>query len=430
MNFSSLFLKRMLPVGLAFGTAWAVRGQIGHEYGATWAAAIGIASVIALSGRKDWISRFPVIVALGAIAWGAGGMISYGQVVGYGMAPDYINTSYGLLCLTLIGGLYGFMGGGITGLAMESRPDKKVNWASVFVEMFVGGFLFWGFFIFQLEWFMTPPRSELWAACMGASLALGWHMYRNGYAHALRVAVYSSIGAGFGFGFGNFLQRMGYTTGIKFNWWNVMEYSIGFFSGLGLAYAVFSRKDWPKTVDADKSANTAGWAFLVIILPIINIIEAAGAERLLDEGKGLSVADPAAFSLQWRIVIWVMSLLFMAIIYYINKPAKAGSFSAKTPASFVIIYLLWYILISNIVSAIWLTPKFTTQHLYWVNLLIVGFMLYKNNNTENDLSYEASSRYTSNAIKLASLCIIIILALSFVAISLDYTHPHGNIRFK
>ncbi|MFT4016386.1 MAG: hypothetical protein QM668_05435 [Agriterribacter sp.] len=428
--FSSLFLKRMLPVALAFGTAWAVRGQIGHEYGATWAAAIGIACVIALSGKQDWIARMPVIVALGAIAWGSGGMISYGQVVGYGHAPDFFNTSYGLLSLTLIGGLYGFMGGGITGLAMESRPDKKVNWANVFVEMFVGGFLFWGFFIYQLEWFMTPPRSELWAACMGASLALGWHMYRNGYAHALRVAMYSSVGAGFGFGLGNFLQRMGHASGIHFNWWNVMEYSIGFFSGLGLAYAVFSRKDWPRSVAADKAANVSSWIFLIVLLPVINIVEAVGAERLFDEGKSLAVADPAAFSLQWRIVVWVLSGLFALVIFYLVKPAGAGLLTQKKSERFVLLYLLWYILISNIVSAVWLTPTFSSQHLYWVNLLIVGFMLHKNEKDNPYTGYEASPRYVPSVIKLASLCILIILVLSFIAVSIDYTHPQGKLRFE
>ena len=430
MNFSSLFIKRMLPSALIFGTAWAARGQIGHEYGATWAAAIGIACVVSLSGRQDWISRLPAIVSLGAIAWGAGGMISYGKVVGYGHAPDFLNTSYGLLSLTIIGGLYGFMGGGVTGLALESRPDKKVNWASVFVEMFVGGFLFWGYFIYQLEWFMTPPRSELWAACMGASLALGWHMYRNGYTHAMRVAVYSSIGAGFGFGLGNFLQRMGYSFGIKFNWWNVMEYSIGFFSGLGLAYAVFSRKNWPETINADRAANITGWIFLITILPVINLLEAVNAKKLFDLGKSLSVADPAAFSLQWGMATWIISILFMLTIYYNNKPFKTNLPTQKASIQFVLLYLVWYILISNIVGATWLTPTFSSQHLYWLNLLVAGFMLYSNNKMQVNISYEASPRYISNAIKLATLCILIMLVLSFVAISMQYIHPQAQLRFE
>ncbi|MEJ0101477.1 MAG: hypothetical protein WDO19_02480 [Bacteroidota bacterium] len=52
MKRSTLLWKRMLPTAMALGTAWAARGQIGHEYGAAWAAAIGILTVIALSGGK------------------------------------------------------------------------------------------------------------------------------------------------------------------------------------------------------------------------------------------------------------------------------------------------------------------------------------------------------------------------------------------
>ncbi|MEJ0101476.1 MAG: hypothetical protein WDO19_02475 [Bacteroidota bacterium] len=72
-------------------------------------------------------------------------MISYGQVVGYGHTPDFLNTGYGLLMLMVIGALYGFIGGGITGLALESTPAKKVDWAALFTQLFAGGFLFWAF---------------------------------------------------------------------------------------------------------------------------------------------------------------------------------------------------------------------------------------------------------------------------------------------
>ena len=36
----------ILIVGLTFGTAWAVRGQFGHEQGAAWAAGIGAISLV------------------------------------------------------------------------------------------------------------------------------------------------------------------------------------------------------------------------------------------------------------------------------------------------------------------------------------------------------------------------------------------------
>ncbi|MBX2923509.1 MAG: hypothetical protein KF746_15010 [Chitinophagaceae bacterium] len=429
MNTSSLFFKRMLPVALALGTAWAARGQIGHEYGATWAAAIGIFTVIALSGRQDWYDRLPTIVALGAIAWGAGGMISYGKIVGYGHASDYLNTSYGLVMLMIIGALYGFMGGGITGLALENTSGKKVDWASLLVQMFAGGYLFWGFFIFQLEWLMTPPRSELWAGCMGASLALGWYLYRNGYTHAFRTAFFSALGAGFGFGFGNFLQRMGHASGITFNWWNVMEYSIGFFGGLGMSYGIYSSKKWPVTVAPDKVSNGAGWVFLMIILPAINLVEAAGTKRLADEGQALQVADPAHFVFTWQCILWVMSAMFAIYLTWYYKPGHITGSQNKN-IRVTLVYLTWYILISNFISAIWYTPKFVSQHLYWVNLVAIGWMLYRYREKDAYEPAGASHPYTSTLLKWWAAALVIILIISYVAISIGYVHKNAQLRFE
>jgi hypothetical protein len=431
MHTSSLFFKRMLPVGLALGTAWAARGQIGHEYGATWAAAIGILMVIALSGRKDWYDRLPVIVVLGAIAWGAGGMISYGKIVGYGHAADYLNVSYGLLMLVIIGALYGFLGGGITALALSTTPEHKVDWAAVFTQMFAGGYLFWGVFIFQLEWFMTPPRSELWAACMGAALALGWYMHRNGYSYALRIAFFSALGAGFGFGFGNFLQRMGHTSGIKFNWWNVMEYSIGFFGGLGMAYGIFSVNKWPKNVAPGKTSNTIAWIFLIILLPVINLMEGVNTKTMMSTGEGIHTADPAAFAFNWQVIMWVMSALFMLALTYYYKPALQEASTQKKVVWLTLFYMIWYIIISNVISAIWLTPKFSSQHLYWVNLVVLWLLLRKN--TPDALTGEESSipaHWPYVVLKWWAAVLLCILLLSYIAISIGHVHPNAQIRFE
>lgn len=421
----------MLPVALALGTSWAVRGQIGHEYGATWAAAIGILTMISISGRKDWYERLPVIVVLGAIAWGAGGMMSYGKIVGYGFAPDYLNTSYGLLMLMIVGGLYGFMGGGITALTLSSTPEQKVDWAAVFTQMFVGGYLFWAFFIFQLEWFMTPPRSELWAACMGSALALGWYMYRNGYTNALRTAFLSALGSGFGFGFGNFLQRMGYVSGIKFNWWNVMEYSIGFFGGLGMAYGIFSNSKWPKTIAANRMSNIAAWIFLIILLPVINLIEGMGAKRMIETGKKIHSSDPAVFAITWQITMWGVAVMLMALLsYYYRNTIKTG-FRQKESNILTLIFLTWYIMISNVVSAIWLTPAFSSQHLYWVNLVVIALLLQKNVKVmmpETNNTLPAS--WSFNLLKWWLAAIIFILILSYIALLPGYIHPNAQIRFE
>lgn len=45
----------ILIVAMSLGTAWAIRGQFGHEQGAAWAGAIGGLALVLVSHRKDWL---------------------------------------------------------------------------------------------------------------------------------------------------------------------------------------------------------------------------------------------------------------------------------------------------------------------------------------------------------------------------------------
>ncbi|MFT5887025.1 MAG: hypothetical protein ACI9IP_003498, partial [Arcticibacterium sp.] len=74
----------MVLVGMSLGTAWAIRGQFGHEQGAAWAGAIGTLSILLVAKRRDWLAKAFSVTLAGAVGWGLGGMMSYGMVVGYG----------------------------------------------------------------------------------------------------------------------------------------------------------------------------------------------------------------------------------------------------------------------------------------------------------------------------------------------------------
>ena len=79
-------------VAMALGTAWAVRGKFGHEQGAAWAGGIGSLALILVARRKDWYDKVFKVALAAAFGWGLGGMISYGVVVGYGRASDFVNA--------------------------------------------------------------------------------------------------------------------------------------------------------------------------------------------------------------------------------------------------------------------------------------------------------------------------------------------------
>jgi hypothetical protein len=318
---TNLISVNCLIAALSLGTAWAVRGKFGHEQGAAWAGAVGALAILLLAKRSDWYSKVFNISLATAFGWGVGGIISYGRVVGFGRGTDFVNVYYGLLMLFVIGGLYGFIGGGFFGLALSDSDKYKVKWHSLIIEMTVWALITYGLLINQLEWLMTPPRSELWAACLGMAIALGWYMVRNKQESALRVAIFACLGSGFGFAFGNFLQVLGSVSGIKFNFWNVMEYSIGFFGGLGMAYGTFT-SHWPVSeATHKKSENLIPILILMLFIPFVVWQQSFDLEKLQEIFNAIAEENtsiPVLFIQLTAIVSIILTAVFIFYTYYLQ----------------------------------------------------------------------------------------------------------------
>jgi hypothetical protein len=410
-------LIAMLMVAMTLGTAWAVRGKFGHEQGAAWAGAIGAISVILVAKRTDWYNRIFKIAFAAAIGWGFSGMISYGVVVGYGRGSDFINVYYGLLMLFVIGALYGFLGGGFFGLALAESKEFKVAWASVIAEMLAFALLTYGLLIYQLEWFMTPPRSELWAACLGASLALTWYIIRHKQESVLKVAVWSALGAGIGFSFGNFLQVIGAGSSLPFNFWNIMEYSIGFFGGLGMAYGTLT-SSWPiRETVYERRSNFIPILFLVIFIPLVLWDQSFVTDKLnfilkLGGTKG---------TILWFQIISLMAIVSGAVIIFMkyNRP-QYEFFSVK---SIFTIYLGLYTLLSFLLTGIWVHP--IEQYLYLINIAIILVVLPSLQ--DNFISTDDSP---VTWIAATSCFILMIAILAMTAIQSHGDLPGSQIRFK
>lgn len=320
----------MWITALMLGLGWAIRGHFGHEWGASWAGGMAGLAILVTSKRENWHRRTPALAALSAIGWAIAGMASYGILIGYCRGTHFGNVLYGYTTLFIVGGLYGFMGGGLFGLGIESSDKKSPDWARLIVEMFVGGFLFWGFFMYQLEWYMTPPRSELWAGAAGASLALGWYLHREGFHKALRVAIYTMVGAGFGFAFGNLIQTFGASTGLSYNWWNVMEFTLGFCGGLALAWAV-ATSEWTETRTPSRSGNWLGLLFLFLLIPLINFIEAMKIERFEKLADGLGINDPHTYAVSQAWFGFVLLIIFLTLAVFLWKKSD----NTKEPGTLI-----------------------------------------------------------------------------------------------
>lgn len=414
----------ILFIGMSFGTAWAVRGQFGHEQGAAWAAGIGGLALVLVSQRFDWYQRVLSVTLASAVGWGMGGMISYGQVVGYGRSDDFVNAFYGLLMLFVIGGLYGLIGGGLTGLTLESSGEKRVKWAQLMTEMVAGGLVAYGFLVMQLEIFMTPPRSEAWAFCLGAGLALIWYLARNGFKSSLRVALITMIGGGFGFAFGNFLQIIGNLLEINFNMWNVMEYSIGFFGGSALAYSVFT-SPWPKNTESPEIwENRVSLLLALIFIPLV-VFQQSMTIPVLTERLGNSGIDSktAMFS-----SIFSGLLICLVIIFYIVKFEKSKFSFTKNSLSLVFLtFISLYVTISFVVSGIFAGKVPLNHILYLVNIVVVIILLRF---VQNPFAINPNQEIRVYHLRFFTVILVIIVLLALLLVNIHGELGGFQTRFK
>lgn len=344
-------LPAALFTALVLGLAWAVRGRFGHEWGAAWAGATGGLAVLAAAGRVDWLRRLPTLTAAAAIGWGIGGAMSYGIVIGYCRADTWHNSLYGYAMLAVIGGLYGFTGGGLFGAALESTERRQPNWFILISGMVAGACLLWGLVIYQLEWFMTPPRSEAWALCAGAALALAWYLYDEGFHRALRVASWAGLGGAFGFAVGNFIQTLGSLSGVAYNWWNVMEFTLGFFGGLGMGYAVFSQR-WPDSAPPAKGANWLAVVFLAALLPWANYVNGFDNDKLQQLAAGLAIEDPSRFAVAQQtrgLALWAIVAVSFCLIWKLRGNGADASLRA-VGSFFLFAYTAYYVVFGLLVN--------------------------------------------------------------------------------
>lgn len=415
-------LLSILAVGMALGTTWAVRGKFGHEQGAAWAGAIGALCLVLVARRRDWYNRVFRIVMAAAFGWGISGVMSYGVIVGYGRGTDFINVYYGLLMLFVLGILYGFLGGGLFGLALMDSRTTRVKWASLLTEMIAIGLLTYGMLINQLGWLMTPPRSEMWAACLGASIALAWYVARNGHSSVMKVAVWSALGAGFGFAFGNFLQVMGNVSGIAFSFWNVMEYSIGFFGGAGMAYGTLTAP-WPVTEEKITGhGNLLPILFVTLFIPFVVWDQSFVIRRfdfILDNGG----SPTTVFAFQ---LLAIMGILAVSgwILYrnYVSAREAAGHDERRLVKQFFVVFTALYIFLSFLITGVTVHPL--EQYLYVVNLIVILILISR---AEGD--FMTAEHRPQVWVKYAVICISVLALLALIAINSHEAMPGSQIRF-
>ncbi|MCP5114882.1 MAG: hypothetical protein GY953_28970, partial [bacterium] len=200
---------------------------------------------------------------------------------------------------------------------------------------------------------------------------------RSGFRLALRVSLYSTLGAGFGFAFGNFLQTMGTVSGVSINWWNVMEFTLGACGGLGMAYAVFTRP-WPTCCKPSTTSNALALAFVLAAIPATNIQQAFESEKMVEMAQQAGLTEPQQFADQHIQAAWIATLVALAVGFAVWR-FKNDDEETRTPlrsVALLVVVSLLYIVFSHLRKGV-LAVGFNSQpeqYAYWLIFGLAGLL--------------------------------------------------------
>ena len=264
----------VLFAAMAGGMGWGIRGQYGHETGAMIAGVLVSLTVVFLLCPGKSSLQAVRAVALGTIAIGFGGSMTYGQTVGLTHDGPLIGhwgaLRWGMLGLAIKGGIWIGFAGLFLGMGLGGKRYRPLEMLKLVLAMLFAVAIGWSllnrphdpesmrlpFFYFSDHWHWEPDiigkvrhRPEVWGgllfafvtATLYATLVKKDMLARN-------MALWGLLGGALGFPIGQSLQAINVWNPDFFreslmapftnhsNWWNTMETGFGAIMGavLGL----------------------------------------------------------------------------------------------------------------------------------------------------------------------------------------------------
>lgn len=288
----SVLLFMLLPM-VAMSLGWGLRGTIGGSFlGAMIPGAIVTLCLCQLLG---WRNSVGIIAAIGTVGVGLGGQETYGQTIG--LLRNVDTLKWGMLGLTIKGGMWGLSGGVLIGLAFM---HSKYRWWQIAVGLaLMLGATYLGWMLIDephriyfskqtvVEGDPDPPRGELWFGLTlgGAVLTLYLRLLRKEKISTV-FAVGGMLAGAAGFGGGGLFLAYGAHQPDPYRgypWWKMMEFTFGALYGLGLGAVAYSQRHALRAVDAEMSLkprlDLLRWCPVVLII-ILAIPLAIGSESV------------------------------------------------------------------------------------------------------------------------------------------------------
>lgn len=262
----------MLTTAMAGGMGWGIRGQYGHETGAMIAGVLVSLNLVFLFCPGNASIHVIRAAALGTIAMGFGGSMTYGQTVGLThdtpLVGNWASLRWGMLGLAIKGGVWIGFSGFFLGLGLGGKRYRPFEMFLLVIGMLTAVVAGWWLFnsphnpenkrlpllYFSDHWHWEPGvelkhRPEIWGGLwcalvtgvLYAALAKKDSLARN-------LALWGMLGGALGFPLGQAFQatnawnpdffRESFIGSFTryFNWWNIMETTFGTVMGavLGL----------------------------------------------------------------------------------------------------------------------------------------------------------------------------------------------------
>jgi len=284
-------ISTLFGCALTMALGWNVFGNDGTPLNAAIPGMLASVFICLHSRRIDWYPRVLHFALYGAVGWSFGSFMPLDRVMGYTYTgSQYTETVlYGTACLSLIGFLWGMLGGMFTSMPACLREDHlrkftpflflllfswMVNifivpddWLPVlltypltvlivsalyalFLRVYVFGFVAVLYAI--LGWFagwillakmgglhLSPPTSDVWAGIAGMIVMLCVFLIRNGYSSIVLAGLTAGFWGAAALPIANTIRLTVYSQNALYPYPEIMYLVQGGLQGLGLAFAVY-----------------------------------------------------------------------------------------------------------------------------------------------------------------------------------------------
>lgn len=388
---------------MAGGLGWGIRGQYGHETGAMIAGVLVCLTLTFLLCRGDSSLRVVRAVALGTIAMGFGGSMTYGQTVGLThdapLVGNWAAFRWGMLGLAIKGGLWIGFAGFFFGLGLGGRRYRPLEVLLLLLGMLCAVFIGWWLFntphdpenrrlpllYFSDHWRFEPElltvaghsyRPEIWGGLLGAlATGVAYASFVKKDRLARNMAFWGVLGGAIGFPVGQCFQAV-HAWSPEFypslfaapftnylNWWNTMETSFGFIMGgiLGLGLWL-NRRAIDLTSEADDATLGRGIAATLLAIHVAML----ASEQFMDIGwinlfydfgimMGLIPLVACVRGRYWP----YLQILPITLLPIAGKTVRMLSYQSGDPTSPVLGWALYFVapMLGATAFAVWAARK-------------------------------------------------------------------------